>query len=311
MRTKTVDLARGRWPGILLALGVEERYLSGLHSECPLCGKGKNTFRFDDKDGSGSYYCGYCKPGYGIDFVMRWLNADFKQAAQIVDEILGDDQPVQKVESKKDPRPMLRLIEKGLQPLTGNDPASVYLHNRGLRVVCTALKYHPSLTYWDKDDDGNSVGRGKFPAMVAEIVGINGEQLTYHITYLEQGHKANLPSPKKIMSPISPIPGGAIRLSQVGKQLAVAEGIETALAFYEAYKIPVWATSNAYMMEKLVIPEEVKELMIVADNDENFTGQKAAYILANRYALKGVCVKVKIPGAMGHDYLDVLNGKKD
>ena len=59
---KTVDRMVGRWADALRSYGLNEKQLSGKHTECPLCG-GKDRFRFDDKEGSGSYYCNGCGAG--------------------------------------------------------------------------------------------------------------------------------------------------------------------------------------------------------------------------------------------------------
>ncbi len=308
---KTVDAALGKWPGIIRHMGIDERYLSGKHSECPLCGQGKDTFRFDDKNGSGSYYCGKCGSGYGMNFAMKLLGVDFREAAKRVDEILGEGQIVTKEQKpKKEPKILLHSIATGAKPLDGSDPASVYLGNRGLSVTSSEIRWNPSLTYWGKDDAGRPIQLGRFSAMLAPVCGENGEALTYHVTYLDQGQKAEVPCPKKLMTPIKPITGGAIRLFPASEQLAVAEGIETALAFYEAYKIPVWATCTAGMMESLVVPPEVKELTIVADNDASFTGQKAAYTLANKFSLAGGFAEVILEGEQGQDFLDVFTDNK-
>jgi hypothetical protein len=61
----TIERARGRWREILPQLGVETRFLTNQHGPCPICG-GKDRFRFDDRDGSGSYYCNQCGPGPGL-----------------------------------------------------------------------------------------------------------------------------------------------------------------------------------------------------------------------------------------------------
>ncbi len=52
----TIERARGRWSEILPRLGIDARFLRNRHGPCPLCG-GKDRFRFDDRDGSGSYFC--------------------------------------------------------------------------------------------------------------------------------------------------------------------------------------------------------------------------------------------------------------
>jgi hypothetical protein len=50
-------LARGRWDKILLRLGYQVSGNSREHTPCPMCG-GKDRFRFDDKNGDGSFICG-------------------------------------------------------------------------------------------------------------------------------------------------------------------------------------------------------------------------------------------------------------
>ena len=66
----TVERARGRWREILPLLGIETRFLQNKHGPCPLCG-GKDRFRFDDRDGSGSYYCNQCGPGAGLLLIRK------------------------------------------------------------------------------------------------------------------------------------------------------------------------------------------------------------------------------------------------
>ena len=48
-----------RWLAILPALGVPSHFLRNKHGPCPVCG-GKDRFRFDDKDGKGTFFCNGC-----------------------------------------------------------------------------------------------------------------------------------------------------------------------------------------------------------------------------------------------------------
>jgi putative DNA primase/helicase len=88
--------------------------------------------------------------------------------------------------------------------------------------------------------------------------------------------------------------------------IALAEGIETALAVHQMFDIPTWATVTADGMAQWEPSSAIKRVSIFADNDANFKGQSAAYSLANRLSTKGIIVEVHLPNRQG-DYLDFLN----
>ena len=66
----TTTRARGRWKEILAQFGIDPKFLTNRHGSCPLC-RGKDRFRFDDKDGSGSYFCNQCGPGSGVILIRK------------------------------------------------------------------------------------------------------------------------------------------------------------------------------------------------------------------------------------------------
>lgn len=102
------ELARGRWPGILASLaGITDQQLSDRHQPCPLCG-GDDRYRFDDKDGSGTWFCNRCGgknqqggAGNGMDLLMRKTGWEFKRAAEEVERYLG----IQKKAPRTTPTP--------------------------------------------------------------------------------------------------------------------------------------------------------------------------------------------------------------
>ncbi len=85
---RTVDRAHGRWRDILIQLGIDPKYLVNKHGPCPLCG-GRDRFRWDNRDGSGSYYCNGCGPGSGLILLRKLRDWSFKEAADAVDRIIG------------------------------------------------------------------------------------------------------------------------------------------------------------------------------------------------------------------------------
>ena len=112
-------------------------------------------------------------------------------------------------------------------------------------------------------------------------------------------------SPKKLTPTVKPLSGGAIRLFPLkyngftGDTVGIAEGIETAIAATQLSEIPTWAAIGTSLLESFQPPEGVKRVVIFGDNDTNFAGQKAAYILANKLVLKDYVVDVEIPAKVG------------
>lgn len=80
--------ANGQWQTILSNLGAEVPL--NKHTACPHCG-GKDRFRFDDKDGNGTFICNQCGSGDGLDLVQRVLGVRVTEAAKAVADIIGID----------------------------------------------------------------------------------------------------------------------------------------------------------------------------------------------------------------------------
>lgn len=79
--------ARGRWPHILSALGINVPN-GKRHGACPVCG-GKDRFRLDDKEGRGTWFCNHCGNGDGLDLVRLATGHDVKTVSAMVAETLS------------------------------------------------------------------------------------------------------------------------------------------------------------------------------------------------------------------------------
>ena len=283
------EQARGKWRGVLLTLGVDEKSLGRRHGPCPQCG-GTDRFRFTDRDGDGTSICNVCGALSGMQLVQALRGWDFAEAAKEIRQVLGEVEVTapRRAMSDADRTDKLKRLWKASTPIRKGDPVDVYLAARGvdeavypecLRTVLSC-PYSASLA---------------FPAMIALVKSREGSNLTLHRTWVQDGDKAPVDVPRKVM------PGelnghGAVRLAEAGEVLGVAEGIETAMAAGNRFGVPTWAALNAGSLKAFDWPETTRELIVFGDHDTSFTGQAAAYTLAMRARAKGLTVTVHIPG---------------
>lgn len=302
-RPRTHDLAKGKWKGVMLALGFPAAALSGKNTACPMCG-GKDRFRFDNSQGQGSYICNGCGAGgTGWALLKKWKGWEFAEAAREVDAALGNVTRADPVKPDRSPQDKLAncvRLWNAAERIEPNDLVHHYLIGRGcpLPQNLDALRYAPSCPV-----PGEVGGR---PAMLASVKGPDGRGVTLHRTFLKpDGGKADMDNPRALMPGQLP-DGCAVRLAIHGDRLGIAEGIETALKASERFGLPVWAALNATMLAKWLAPEGVSELIVFGDADKGYAGQAAAYECARRNAVirKIERVFVEIPPVLGTDWAD-------
>ena len=192
-------------------------------------------------------------------------------------------------------------------PITSGDPVHSYLKNRGIVLpeYPSDLRSHPALPYWTQDDNGKPVLLGKWPAMLAVVRNLQGRPVALHRTCItSDGHKAPVPSPKKIMK-VYDLAGGAVRLFPPKEGvLAVTEGIEDALSAWVLWQIPAWAVLGTSGMKAFQPPEDVEEVLILSDNDE--PGKKGALELAQRLENVKKAVRIVTPSGPAKDVNQLL-----
>lgn len=301
-RERTWDMARGRWHGILPALGLPSKCVNKKNQSCPLCG-GKDRFRFIDTEGRGTYVCSQCGGGTGLTLLMKFNNWGFREAAMQIDKIVGNI-PVQTAKpiDVREARKLKNSLWAEGYPVQAGDPVDLYLSARGLAARPRCLRTVFSLPY-----RGEPVTR--HPAMLAMFCDADGRPNTLHRTWLtHDGRKAEVEQPRKMM-PGALAKGGAIRLQEaVGEVLGVAEGVETALSAAALHGLPVWAVTSEGLMRAWKPPAGVRRVVIFGDADAHYVGQAAAYELGRRLSVEKLVdvVEVKIPDVLGTDWNDEL-----
>lgn len=326
--------AFGRWPDILAALGIPAEVLAKKRNQpCPAC-SGTDRFQWIDK-GSGRFVCRGLgsQGGDGFALMMHWLHCDFPTALRAVAGVLGmaegTGQPLPtpalpapaKITPARDDSAKLTAMWQSALPITLGDAVDRYLQGRGLMLGAhpAALRHHPALPYWAEVDDKPTL-LITTPAMLAIVTSPAGALVGVHRTYLTpDGRKAAIRHPatgkaldvKKLLTAYDgATKGAAIRLYPPRNgELAVCEGIETGLAVWLGSGLPVWPCVSAGGLERLVLPETVTDVHIMADHDISGTGQRVAQRLAQRLVNEGRRPRLHLPSAPG-DWLDVYQSHK-
>jgi putative DNA primase/helicase len=302
----TKERARGRWLQILPEFGIDARFLTGRNCPCPICG-GKDRFRFLDRQpGDGMWVCNQCqpKPRPAIDLAVAYSGRPFREAARVIDDILGDRvvpmarrAPAPEDNTAKDVARARTCWHRGA-PVRHDDITDRYLRHRcaGLDAYPSCLRTSPSEPYWN---DGVV---SRHPAMLALIRDPIGKPISVHRTYLatDGKDKADLDPPRKAVSPFGC--GPTIRLAPAAPTMGIAEGIETALSAAKLFSVPVWSVISDYGIATFEPPPECERLIVFADHDRHGAGQRAADSLAKRLSIPAEIMMPEQPG----DWNDVL-----
>lgn len=308
--------AEGRWREILLACGVPEKVLNRRNQPCPCCG-GTDRFQFTDKYRAGNYYCRGCGPGDGFKLLQACNGIDFVEAVKRIEQCLSLARTSAPHPTTGPTPARMKALAKRIwdeaSPVVAGDEVDCYLRQRGLQMAAypPSLRCHPSLGYYVKEEGSSKSKKvAEYPALLACVQGQDGQAVTLHRTYLANGRKAPVRDAKKLLS--AGIHGAAVRLFEAKEELAIAEGIETALAAHLISGVPAWSALSAGNLERLWIPAGVRRVHIYADNDTDadFDGQAAAYALARRLKKEARSggereVQVHVPPQRGDDWADV------
>lgn len=186
-------------------------------------------------------------------------------------------------------------IWKGADPVTPDDPAGRYLAARRLAAAIgnERLRY--------RRDTPHPTG-ARWPAMICRIDNAAGDLVAVHRIYLTtEGRKAPLDPAKAAKGPIW---GGAIRFA-TSAEIVVAEGPETALAAGHLLGLPAWSAISAGNMARgLILPPEVRKVVVAADHDK--PGIDAAQDAIRRWRREGRECRLVMPDKEGADFADLM-----
>lgn len=293
--TETVKQACGHWPRILPALGV--KVIKNRHQSCPMCG-GSDRFRFDDKEGRGTWFCNQCGAGDGLKLVEKVFGVTPSEAAGKVNAVTGNLSPVApeviavaEAETDADRKAAaalaVRLMEK-TRPATGN----AYLTRKGFPVLecltLTAMHKTGGVMFRAGDvvvplyDDTGALVNLQF---------INADGLKRTLKGGQVKGACHVIEGKK----------------QAGKRLWITEGYATALTVHHLTGETVMVALSSVNLLSLASLARHKypacQIVLAADRDLNGDGQSKAAVAAD--ACEGI---VALPPVFG-DWNDAFMQK--
>lgn len=284
--TDTVKQACGHWPRILPALGM--KVIKNRHQACPVCG-GADRFRFDDKEGRGTWFCNQCGAGDGLKLVEKVFGISASEAAGKVNAVTGNLPPVApgvvaaaeagtEADRKAAAALAVRLLEK-TRPATGN----AYLTRKGFagRECLTLTASHKT--------GGVAYRAGD---VVVPLYDETGALVNFQLINAE-GLKRTLKG-GQVKGACHLIDGQ----KQAGKRLWIAEGYATALTVHHLTGETVMVALSSVNLLSLASLARQKypacQIVLAADRDLNGDGQTKAAAAAE--ACEGI---VALPPVFG------------
>ncbi len=147
------------------------------------------------------------------------------------------------------------------------------------------------------------------PALVALVRNaVSGEPQAIHRTFLAvgaAGEVAKAPvEPTK--ASLGPIGEGVVKLGEAPADctLIIGEGIESAASAALLIGGVAWAAVSAGNLGRLILPRDVRALVIAADADA--AGERAAWEAMTRWRSEGRSVRVAFPDRPGADFNDLV-----
>jgi len=275
------------------ALGHACRTGRDWRCRCPVHGGRSLTLRDGDGDRLLVTCWGGCNP---LDVLAELRRSGLLNQARANNNY----RPISAAPHKHSDGQIARAIAiwREARPVAGT-AVEKYLATRSITgLLPSNLRFHPACPH---------PSGARLPAMVALVEHVTRGSVAIHRTYLQfDGSGKALASPDK--ASLGPVGGGAVRLAtpEPGERLAVAEGIETALSVAVACAMPAWAALSAGGIRSLVLPPEITNILLCADNDANGVGQRAALEAAKRWLAEGRQVRIALPPDPDTDMADVL-----
>lgn len=260
------------------------------HGPCPVCG-GKDRFRFDDKDGRGTWFCSQCDPqsGGGLLLLSRFLG---KPTIEVANELLGNT-------PERSRAPVYRAIVSDDQIRKANHEQA----RKGAMMLLEASELRPHPYMSDRGLNGVWLVNSE-PVMGREGV-IPAGGLLLVPAYKADGDGSMLVNVQKVKANKEkrPLFGGDMagvyhKLDGHRKLIAITEGYATGVTVNQVTGATTYCafnTGNLAAVSAWVADQHPGvPVVFFADNDEHGAGLRYA-----KDAAAPICATVALPPELG------------
>lgn len=243
------------------------------HGPCPVCG-GKDRFRFDDKEGWGTWFCSQCDPqsGGGLLLLSRFLG---KPTIEVANELLGNT-------PERSRAPVYRSFVSEDQIRKANHEQA----RKGAEALLSSSELRPHPYMSERGLDGQWLVNGE-PIMGKDRSVIQPGELLLVPAYKAEGDGSKLVNVQKIKANKEkrPLFGGDMtgvyhRLDGHQKLIAIAEGYATGVTVNQvtgATTYVAFQTGNLASVSAWVASQHPGvPVVFFADNDEHGAGLRYA-----------------------------------
>lgn len=243
------------------------------HGPCPVCG-GKDRFRFDDKDGRGTWFCSQCDPqsGGGLLLLSRFLG---KPTIEVANELLGNT-------PERSRAPVYRSFVSDDQIRKANHEQA----RKGAEALLASSELRQHHYMSDRGLDGQWLVNGE-PIMGRDRSVIQPGELLLVPAYKAEGDGSMLVNVQKIKANKEkrPIYGGDMaavyhKLDGHQKLIAIAEGYATGVTVNQVTGATTYCafnTGNLAAVSAWVADQHPGvPVVFFADNDEHGAGLRYA-----------------------------------
>jgi putative DNA primase/helicase len=290
---------------VALALGEERETGRGWRCRCPLCGC--RTLAITE--GAAGRVLVWCWAGCIAREIFLELHRRNLLDAQGEPET--EDERAQRLLATE--RERQRKIAEALDLWGQTRSAQGTIIERYWHSRCLSIRIPPTIRLLGMHNYYGWHASGERRPQLVGLVGLveHAEQgrIAVTCTYLaiDGSQKATVDPPRIFHG--SPW-GGAVRLAPArpDRWLIVGEGIESVASAMEIYRLPGWACLAAHGLRTLVVPREIRRIVIAADHDASGTGEAAARDAAERWLWEDRQVRLLLPAKVDSDFNDELRG---